>query len=81
MGILVLFVAQRIDIERDVAIGPMYSGESLGAQAANLDRMTRSERAGHRAEMLKSKRALRVAIIVGLALLIFGAIGWYSSIA
>jgi hypothetical protein len=72
MGILILFLAQRINIERDIAIGPMYSGETLGAQAANLDRMTRSERAGRQAEILRSRRALRFANIVGFALLIFG---------
>jgi hypothetical protein len=80
MGILILFVAQRINIERDIAIGPMYSGEMLEAQAANLDRMTRSERAGHQAERLRSRQALQVANIVGFALLIFGGVGWYSGI-
>jgi hypothetical protein len=80
MGIFILFVAQRINIERDIAIGPMYSGETLGAQAANLDRMTRNERAARQAGILRSRRALRVANIVGFALLIFGGVGWYSSI-
>ncbi|WP_157961386.1 hypothetical protein [Microvirga flavescens] len=72
LGLLIGFVAQRIEIEKEGAVGhPMVT--SLYAQQAEArQRMTRAERAEHRAEMKSLVKPLFVAKVVSAGLIILG---------
>jgi hypothetical protein len=71
IGVGILFVAVRIDLEKDVP-GSGSSAIILERVARQLDGASRRERAERRSENIKLQGTLWIAKLVGFALAVFG---------
>jgi hypothetical protein len=72
LGLLIGFIAVRMDLEKDGAIGSAFSSNLYVQQMTAHQRMSRSERAGHHAEKASMARALTIAKIIGAILITVG---------
>lgn len=72
LGLLIGFVAQRIELERDGAVGHPMTTSLYAEQASAREKMTPAERAEHAAETHSLLKPLFVAKIVSAGLIILG---------
>jgi hypothetical protein len=72
LGLLVAFVAQRIDLEKDGAVGGTMTANLYAMQIIAQQQMTRAERAAHKHETKSMMRATTLAMVIGLALVVVG---------
>ena len=80
LGLLTGFIAVRMDLEKEGAIGSAFSGSLHAQQVMARETMSRSERASHHAEMRSTVRALLIAKIIGAILVVlgFGALFYFG---
>ena len=71
IGIGIIFIAVRIDLEKDVP-GSGSSAIILKGISRQLDVASRRERAERRSQNSKLQRSLWIAKLVGFALVVFG---------
>jgi hypothetical protein len=72
LGLLIGFVAQRIEVEKDGATSNYMTTSLYAEQFKAREAMSRSERAGHQAELRRLLGYLHVAKIVSAGLVILG---------
>jgi hypothetical protein len=72
LGLLIGFIAVRMDLEKDGAIGSAFSSNLYVQQMTARQGMDRSERAARHAERASLVRALMIAKIIGAVLIILG---------
>jgi hypothetical protein len=72
LGLLIGFIAVRMNLEKDGAIGSAFSSNLYVRQMTAHQSMSRSERAAHHAEKGALARALTFAKIIGATLITFG---------
>ena len=72
LGLLVGFLAQRIDLERAGAVGHPMNTDLFASQFRARERMTRAERAEHEAEMKRLEAPLHWAKVSSAGLIILG---------
>ena len=77
LGLLIAFIAVRMDLEKDGAIGSAFSSHLYAQQMTAHQGMSRSERAAHHAERGSLVRALTFAKIIGAILITVGFGGAY----
>ncbi|MBZ6076008.1 hypothetical protein [Microvirga puerhi] len=72
LGLLIGFVAQRIEIEKDGAVSNEMTTSLYAEQFKARECMTRAERAEHRSETKLLLQALHVAKVVSAGFVILG---------
>ncbi len=72
LGLIIGVMAQRIELEKDGAVSNEMTTSLYAEQFKARERMTRAERAEHRAETQALTKALSVAKIVSAGLIILG---------
>lgn len=72
LGLIIGVMAQRIELEKDGAVSNEMTTSLYAEQFKARERMTRAERAEHRAETQALMKALSVAKIVSAGLIILG---------
>ena len=72
LGLLTAFIAVRMDLEKDSAIGSAFSGNLYVQQMTAHQSMNHAERAGRYAEKVSLSRALVIAKIIGAVLITVG---------
>ncbi len=72
LGLLVGFLAQRIELERAGAVGHPMNTDLFASQFRARERMTRAERAEHEAEMRRMEAPLHWAKVASAGLIILG---------
>jgi hypothetical protein len=72
LGLLIGVMSQRIELEKDGAVGHVMNTSLYAEQFKARERMSRAERAEHRAETQALMRVLSVANIVSAGLVILG---------
>lgn len=72
LGLIIGVMAQRIELEKDGAVSNEMTTSLYADQIKAQERMTRAERAEHRAETQTLLKVLSVAKIVSAGLIILG---------
>jgi uncharacterized protein (DUF2062 family) len=72
LGLLIGFIAVRMDLEKEGAIGSAFAGNLYLEQMTAQQSMNRSDRAAHRAEIGSLARPLMIAKLVGAVLIVVG---------
>jgi hypothetical protein len=74
LGVLIGFIAVRVDLEREGMIGPgvVHAQQMMARQHASA-----SERAAHRSEMQSLARPLLIAKIISAVLVVLGFGGFF----
>ena len=72
LGLIVGAMAQRIELEKDGAVSHPMTTSLYAEQIKAQERMTRAERAAHRAEVQALTKPLFVAKVVSAGLIILG---------
>jgi len=72
LGLLIAFIAVRMDLEKGGAIGSSFSSDLYVQQMTAHQSMSRSERVAHHAERASMARALTIAKIIGAILITVG---------
>jgi len=77
LGLLIGFIAVRVELEKGGAVGGDFASGLYAQQASAQQRMSRAERAAHRAELASLARPLLIAKIIGAALIALGFGGFF----
>jgi hypothetical protein len=72
VGLLIGFIAVRMDLEKEVSVGMTFSGNLYVERTTAHQSMDQSLRAAYQAEIRSLMRALRIAKTVGAILIILG---------
>ena len=72
LGVLIGFIAVRIDLEKEGAVGSEWAAGLHGQQVSSRHNAPHAERAAHRAEMQALRRPLLIAKIIGAVLVAIG---------
>ena len=77
LGVLIGFIAVRVDLEKEGAVGSEWAGGLQGQQVGSRHNAPHAERAAHKAEMQALRRPLLIAKIIGAVLVAIGSIGFF----
>lgn len=80
IGLLVWFISERIDLEKDSAVGSGWSFDLIARQHSARERMSDAERASWRHEQSLALQSVRFVKHLGMALTLIGAAGliWFQ---
>jgi hypothetical protein len=79
LGILTIFVATQIDLDKEGAIGGVQNANMYAKQAEARQQWSRAEKAAHRAEMATLELPILIGKLLGAALIGIGTIGMLRS--
>jgi hypothetical protein len=77
LGVLIAFIAVRVDLEKEAAVESVWAAGLYAQQASYRHNAHHSERAAHRAEIQALNRPLLIAKIIGAALVAIGSVGFF----
>ena len=77
LGLLVAGIAARVELESEGPVGHPRATGIYAASQQGRDSMSISERAASRADAVVNVRGARIAQVVGAALMVSGAIGFF----
>jgi hypothetical protein len=77
LGVLICFIAVRIDLEKEGAVGSELAASLHAQQVRSRHNAGHAERAAHRAEMRSLRRPLLIAKIIGATLVAVGFGGFF----